>query len=74
MDSCFGLVRYHQHDIARQRGVESHCISSALPAEADVDTCVMPMSRNKDETTVHGCHSRGNLAVPMRKVLAKPQR
>ena len=28
------------------------------------------MSPNKDETVVHGCHYRGDLAVRMRKVLA----
>ena len=26
------------------------------------------MSPNKDETAVHGCHSRGDMAVRMRKV------
>ena len=30
------------------------------------------MSRNQDKTAVHGCHSTGNLAERMRKVLVKP--
>ena len=29
----------------------------------------MLMSPNKDETAVHGCHCRGDMAVRMRKVL-----
>ena len=30
----------------------------------------MPMSPNKDETAVHGCHYPGDMAVRMCKVLA----
>ena len=30
------------------------------------------MSPNKGETAVHGCHCRGDMVVPMRKVLAIP--
>ena len=33
----------------------------------------MLMSPNKDETAVHGCHCQGDMAVRMRKVLARPR-
>ena len=33
----------------------------------------MLMSPNKDETAVHGCHCPGDMAVRMRKVLARPR-
>ena len=32
----------------------------------------MLMRPNKAETAVHGCHSLGDMAVRMRKVLARP--
>ena len=32
----------------------------------------MLMRRNKAETAVHGCHCPGDMAVRMRKVLARP--
>ena len=31
------------------------------------------MSSNKDETAVHGCHCRSDVAVRMRKVLTIPR-
>ena len=37
------------------------------------DGYAMLMSSNKGETTVHGCHCRGDMAVRMRTVLAIPQ-
>ena len=37
-------------------------------------TFSMLMSPNKGETAVHGCHCTGDLAVRMRKVLAKLNR
>ena len=33
----------------------------------------MLMSPNKDETSVYGCHCRGDMVVRMRKVLAIPR-
>ena len=30
------------------------------------------MSANKGETAAHGCHCRGDMAVRMREVLARP--
>ena len=33
----------------------------------------MLMRSNKAETAVHGCHYAGNMAVRMRKVLARPR-
>ena len=33
----------------------------------------MLMSPNKNETAVHNCHCRGDMAVLMRKVLAIPR-
>ena len=33
---------------------------------------VMLMTPNKAETTVHGCHCPGAMAVRMRKILARP--
>ena len=36
------------------------------------DGCAMLMRPNKAETAVHGCHCPGDMAVRMRKVLARP--
>ena len=36
------------------------------------DSYATPMSPNKGETAVHGCHCPGDMAVRMRKVLARP--
>ena len=37
-----------------------------------VDGYATLMSLNKSETAVHGCHCPGDMAVPMREVLARP--
>ena len=36
------------------------------------DGCAMLMRSNKAKTAVHGCHCLGDMAVRMRKVLARP--
>ena len=87
MVSCFGLVRPHQHGIAvGQRIVlNALCSQGALhpPREkrADYigllvlllpDDYAMLMRPNKAETAVHGGHCLGDMAVHMRKVLARP--
>ena len=41
-----------------------------LSGPTSPDGYAMPMSPNKDETAVHGCHWPGDMAVRMRKILA----
>ena len=77
MDSCFVLVRTHQHGIAPGQVsltitdpavyCQGECTSTPLSASSI--SYAMLMSPNKDETAVHGCHCQGDMAVRMRKVL-----
>ena len=83
MGSCFGLVRPHQRGIAvRQKiGLKAPC---SLPFTAEAGgkhplkrqlgkhSFTRQLHTTHAETAAHGCHFPGDMAVRMRKVLARP--
>ena len=74
MDSCFVLVRTHQHGIARRKGLtEDHRPRRLLPRRVQNHSFKRQLHSVNDETAVHGCHCPGDMAVRMRTVLAIPR-